>query len=316
MDRTVATASAVALAVILTTAAVATAHGNHATVGPQVVDDSVVVEDLFVLEGDALLVVHRDDGGDIGDPVGSVALRESGPRVSVSIPVDLDLGDRPVLLWAVLHDDTDADGEYNPDEDPPLTPFGAAGVAASQFRVVGGDPVHVAQSNLQNQPIEDAVTVDRVAVDGPTHLVVQESDAGAPGAVVGNVSLDAGVHRNVSVPVDDSVFADRPRATLWASLYADDGDDRFDDNDTPITVGPDRVMTRVGVRDATDENGSLVVTAAPATKADGASDPPRTTTAGTDTDATGSPVSGPGVVPGFAVVAVALAVVVVVFRRR
>lgn len=316
---------AVAVATALAVAGVATlvaADGTHTTVRPQVVADGEVVVDSVSSTRDGFLVVRRDDGGNPGEPIGHAAI-ETGIREDFRVGLDADLPDQgTVTLWAVVHEDADGDGAFDPGSDPAMRSVG--GIAASTFRArAGEEPVFVTGLDTESRGTNATVPVTGVALDRPGYLVLRADDRGRPGEVVGNRSLDPGVHGTVEVPIDPGAYPDR-RGYLfvWAVVYADDGDGTFEpDEDTPVTVGGRPVGTRMTVREVPQsELDRTTATATPTPTAsesgdegsgDGADDDASSGT--TDREAVGVGVPGFGVVT--AVVALALALAAVARRR-
>ncbi len=265
MVRRIALAVAVAGLLVVGGIALAGVHGNHVNVDAQVTGDGrVVVESYFSTPG-GFVVVRADDGGEPGRVLGH-AEAPQGRWNDVTVPVDG--GDLPsegsTTLWAVLHRD-DGDGEFDPDDDPPIEGFGA--VAGSQFRVrTGPAPVSVVAATQGDRRSNGSVVLDRVELASPGHVVVHADDRGDLGRVVGYVPLEPGTHQDVRVALNASHFREQSTSfELRAVVYADDGDCAFDpDDDRPVTVGDDPVATHLTVikhesesaTNATDSAGS------------------------------------------------------------
>lgn len=293
-------------------------HGNHLTADAQVVDDHVVVERSFMLQ-DGYAVVHIDRGGQMGKPIGHVALR-AGPDENYEIDVDqefLSQVDGAAKVWVTLHR-TDGDGEFEPNQDTPLT--GLQGrVAGSVVPIYVSDDgnVNVVARDFGSQRIDDAsVNVVRVESNRSGFVAVEDAN----GTVVGSAPVSAGTNANVSVPLESSFYDSLARnesAELTAVVYHDDGDGEFDASaDRRVTVGGTPVASTFGVTKVANASRttSIVVTATGTT-----APAPTTTPAGSTTTATDGSATGPGEAgdaPGFGAVAAAIAVATALVALR
>lgn len=236
-------------------------HGNHVSADPQVVDDHLVVESSVIAnQQGGYAVVHVDEGGKIGKPIGHVRIR-GGRETAYAVPVDesfLSKVDGEASVWVVLHR-TDGDGEFEPGVDTPIQ--GLQGRPASDrvpISTAGDGNVNVANGGLDARAIDDpSVTVQRVETSGSGVLAVEHD-----GSVVGTTSVDAGVTENATVPLEPSFFEDltmnesvQVRATVY---HEDDAGER-----TAAAVGDERVSTRFEVKRVADadRSTSIVVTA-------------------------------------------------------
>jgi hypothetical protein len=294
-------------------------HGNHLTADAQVVDDHVVVERSFMLQ-DGYAVVHIDKGGQLGQPIGHVALK-AGPDENYEIAVDeefLSQVDGVAKVWVALHR-TDGDGEFEPNQDTPLT--GLQGrVAGSVVPIYVSDDgnVNVVARDFGSQRIDDAsATVRRVESNRSGFVALEDAN----GTVVGSAPISAGTNANVSVPLASSFYDSLERnesAELTAVVYHDDdGDGEFDANaDRRVTVGGTPVASTFGVTKVADasRSTSIVVTAT------GTTAPAPTTTAGepSTTAADGSTTASgdAGGASGFGAVAAAVAVATALVALR
>jgi len=318
--------SAVLLAAVLVAPLVGAAavpaggHGNHLTAGAQVSGDgSVVVEQLFLLER-GYLVIHESDGGDPGEVVGHVAL-ESGYHRDVPVRVADDWwagASGNESLVAVLHDDAEAGDEFDPERDEPLYSLGT--LAADEFPVRAGEgSVNLVATSLSGHAVTDSLTVPAARLAEESHLVVRAADdeTGDPGEVLGSTSLDAGSHRNASVPVDrQSLPGNDTRVSLWVTVYADDGDGEFDlERDDPVRVGESPVQSRVSATVGADgdDGGGLDVGVNTATPTTAAADD-ATEASATDSGAGGTSMPAVGVVG--TLVAVSAGLLLALRRRR
>lgn len=249
-------AALVAIAALLAAAsAVATAHGNHATVTPQVVaDGTVTVESAYTISG-GWIAIAVDDNGSPGERIGHVRA-PIGAHRAVEVPIDSDAlpAGESTRLWAVLHGE-DGDGEFDPDADPVARSF--SGAAETSFPVRAGDAsTAVVAPSLESRPTDGSIEVPRVSLAEPGHVVLQADDDPSS-EVVGTAALDAGTHGNVSVRIDDDYLAEQPRRlSVYAIAYTDDGDGVFGGGDDPWTVGGKPVASRIDLTRVENDTGS------------------------------------------------------------
>lgn len=93
------------------------------------------------------------------------------------------------------------------------------------------------------------MTVRAAALPDEGHVVLRADTDDGPGEFVGSSTVPAGTSRNVTVEVDEDHFRGQEGSfVLYATIYRDDGDGAFDENDDdPFTAGSDTVSTRFGV---------------------------------------------------------------------
>jgi len=244
--RRVAVVTLLAVVGLAGGAALVAAHGNHVSVGPQVVaEDGLLVESTFVSE-DGFLVVHRDDGGRPGEPIGHASV-EQGYHGNVRVTLDAD-DDAETTLWVVLHED-DGDGQFDPADDPALESFGS--VAGRQVPVRPGDgPVYVSAPGESAQSVGDGtVRIDRVAAAEDGRVVLRAVESGRPGSVVGSADVSAGTSEGVTVELDEAFVEEQPEYFgVYVVLETDGGD--------AVEVGGRPVSTRLSLRKGGEESGS------------------------------------------------------------
>jgi hypothetical protein len=254
MRRPSALALLLTLAVVLSLVAVAGSvgtHGNHVEADSQhSADGTVVVEAVRPLL-DGFVVLHRDDNGTIGDPIGHRRVDvDDGYQSGFEVEVDDDVwadwnGNQTV--WVVFHENT-GDPSFSPEEDPIVTTFGSVPGRSIPVRKADHEASVVAERSSPQASTGESVTVSRAAIGQDGFLVVR-TDSGSESEVVGVKPLSKGVHENVTVDVNASVFAtNRTVVGLHAQLYADDGDGTFTDEDRPIRAGDDVVGSLFLVR--------------------------------------------------------------------
>lgn len=236
------------------------AHVNDVGVDAQVSTDGTVVVETAFIGTDGFVVLHESNGSVPGDPVGHAAVSEEG-GLKEDVTVDVApatwrnwSGDR--RLWAVLHAD-DGDGEFEPDEDEMIEQFGDP--AGEQFTLARGDAAYVTAREFAPQPSDDGtVRIRSAALPTDGHVVLRADADDGSGESLGSTALTAGTQQNVTVAIDEQFFRDQEGSfTLYAAVYADDGDGAFDDADEPIRAGSEAVATRFGV----EKTGELTSTA-------------------------------------------------------
>ncbi|WP_254536819.1 DUF7282 domain-containing protein [Halomarina litorea] len=234
-----ALAAVVALAV---GPAAAGLHSNHLTVDAQVSEDGTVVIENGFAASEALIVVHADAGGEPGEAVAVAEFPHPGEFVApitVSLPDSVwsdQSGAR--TYWAVLHNDADNDGEYDPGSDNALTNFGS--VAGDRFVLSKGDaPAHVVAQGFGAQESPDgSVTIPRVALPEDGHLVVRAHGEDGAGEVVASKPLASGVHEDVTVSLDPSFFDGQgDRFAVHAQVHTGEVG-------SPVTAGDSVVGTK------------------------------------------------------------------------
>jgi len=305
--RTVhALAAALCVALVVASAPVpAVAHVNHVSADAQLSPDGTIVVESAYIADDGYLTVQRDDGGAPGEIVGYRALDGGvGFRTEVEVAVDEEAWrdwSGPTTIHLVLRTD-DGDGEFNPEDDGIIQGFGQP---AEDIVTLGkGDRAAVSARSFSPLRTENgAVTLRYAALPATGHLVVENA---SDGSTVGSVALDAGVHRNVSVPLDG--MGDREEnLPVRAVLYRDDGDGTFTGDEAPVTVGDDPVATGFTVEPGSGGNETatptpaLVTTATPFPNDTATATPTATATVtatSTPTDTGGQP--GFGVAAGVA----------------
>ena len=304
-----------ALLVAATVPLPVSAHSNHLSATSQVsADGSVVVESVFTSQR-AHLVVHANDGGELGEALGSRPLAADGMQRNVEVAVDAAAWERwgeRRTVWVALHAD-DGDGEYDAD-DSVFTLFGRR--VAERIAVGKGDAAVVTgRGFLGQQTAAPELSVGRVTLPGDGLLVVRDDGTDA---VVGTRALSAGTHDDVTVDLNASYFESRSGSfTVRAQLYRDDGDGAFGDGDRSIRAGDAPVETVLPVSaGGAAANGTAPAMNTPTQPA--VNTPVETTASGTapgDGTSTSSPASttdssgsGPGFGVGLAVLAVAVAV--------
>jgi len=315
-------ALAVALLVVAATVPLpVSAHSNHLTATSQVSDDgTVVVETVFVSQR-AHLVVHADDGGDLGEALGSRSLAPNGLQRNVEVPLDDSAwegwnGSRDV--WVAVHAD-DGDGEYDAD-DPVFTRFNRP--VAERITLGTGDAALVTGQGFYGQTaMGPDLSVGRATLPDDGFVIVRDAQTDR---VVGTEALAAGTHDDLTVALNESYYAANGDGfSVRVQLALDDGDGTFDDGDRLVRAGDTPVETTLPVSPGAAAVGPNATADGPAVNTPGepqVNTPVDTTaeqssdagpTDGATTDAgDGSAGADPGFGVGVALVAALLASVV------
>lgn len=318
----------IGLALVVTTVTAGAVHGYHVSAHPQVVDDAVVIESVFLM-ADGFLVVHADNDGRPGRVLGHVPVG-MGSHTVVDVPLEagVTIPQTSVTLWAVLHRDADGDGTFDPGRDDPIRTFGSiAGTTVAVRR--GSHPVAVAAPGQLDRPSSGSVVIRRVELAEHGYLVVHDLENGSTGRVVGATPLSPGTHDNVTVDLSPAFVANQSGPfDLRAVVYHEDGDEDEDEDedgegefdpssDRPVTVGSMTVSSRISVRPVADDattTGSganttgMVVTPTPSPETSIGMDPP---------DDGERPLPTPGFGPIVTLVAIGLGTTALpVVRRR
>lgn len=272
------------------------AHRNYLAVDTQVTADGTIhIEGTFLVTT-GYVVLHADDAGQIGDVIDHVKPEKNTFYGGLSVAID-----RPywanvtgnTTVWAVLHHDAESDGEFHPSGDPPIggheEPSHAVRVPirrGDQSAYVLAEQNHAQKTNMST------VTVRQAHLPTEGYLVIRANEDGKPGDVVGHRSLSAGLHENVTVPIDEHAYHHRPEQfSLWAVVYQSDSDSTFDDSDTPVAVNGSLVTSQFYVERTGDLEAGHKHTSSPAETTVSLTDSPTETTPPTVTPTS---TSGPG----------------------
>ncbi|WP_394340610.1 DUF7282 domain-containing protein [Natrinema ejinorense] len=217
---------------------------------------STVVDEVRLPEG-GFVTIHDSslgDGAVLGSVVGSSAYLESGTHEDVTVHLEKPLSEDDTL-FAMAHTDSDDDRVYsfvssNGEADGPYTVDGDIVMADAEVTVS-------ADLEMSEQPTTgDSVVVDRVELAEGGFVTVHDSTI-ADGAVFESIRgtstyLEAGVHENVRVTLDDPLTGDE---TVYPMAHRDSNDNEAYDfatsegaEDGPYANGNgDPVMAPTGV---------------------------------------------------------------------
>jgi len=170
---------------------------------------TVVVDEVTLEEG-GFVTIHDSslgDGAVLGSVRGSSAYLEAGTHTNVTVHLDDPLSEDDTL-FAMAHRDTDGDRAYsfvssNGEADGPYTSDGDIVMNSANVTVS-------ASVSMSDQPTDgNSVLVDRVELSEGGFVTVHDStllDDEVTGSVVGTSDyLEAGVHENVRVELDEGV---------------------------------------------------------------------------------------------------------------
>ena len=201
----------------------------------------VVIPEAKVNEG-SWVVIHRSNesgnGPMVPDIIGKAAL-ESGTNTDVRIQLQESVSDGE-QLWAMLHEDTGTEGEYefngSGTPDPPITVNGE--VLTKPFMITQTDPAISSedQVNKSNSGGVFNVEVD-AAEDGwiVIHRSNSEGDGPMVPEIIGKAPVEAGPNGTVQISLKEGESVETGEK-LWPMLHYDtgtDGEYEFEGSDTP-----------------------------------------------------------------------------------
>lgn len=240
------------------------AHGAYITADDQVsADGEVVVRNVHVLV-DRYVVLYAGD--DEPERIVGHAAVSAGSNSAVSI----DTADGywtavegNVTVWALLHS-RDGDGRFDPSVDRPLESARHDGARFTVRKSRRGD-ANVVPAPTGGIDTDDAtIALRRVELPTDGFVVLHADDGDAAGEVVGRTALDAGLHEDVDVAIDEAFFRGQSgQFPLRAVVYADDGDGEFGPGDRPVGVGDSVVESPFFVRISDEDDGPEIITPTP-----------------------------------------------------
>lgn len=191
----------------------------HATYPPEVlvydqpiIDGTVSIE-RAISDGPGYVAVYNEVEGQPGFIIGTAALEDG---LNEHIPVTLLNSAITTQLFARLHHDTEPGDAFNfPGQDPPVL-FNNRLPNASAFRTDNGAHVFVEDQRLTEDGV---VIIDIVISPVPAWAAVYQEEDGAPGDLLGQTWVPAGVNRDVVVELDDPPDS----GTLYLIMYQDLG---------------------------------------------------------------------------------------------
>lgn len=299
----------VALALAAAFALPVSAHINDVAADPQHSADGVVVAETAYMANDGWLAVYPTEALD--EPVGHVDYPgEGGFRTDLAVRIDPVFwsGFEEGTVHLVLHRD-DGDDEFEPGgDDGVLSTFGRTASAAVPLKRTA-EPAFVTIAAFAPPETDGGtLTVRNATLPERGHLVVTNASTGE---TIGSAALDAGNHREVTVPLAAGALGGGSEYRLSVTLYTDDGGSPG----APLVA--DNALLRTTVRVSHTGNGTAATpTATPAESSfintpTATPDPTPTAEPTAPSETTGS--EGPGF--GVAVALLSLLVVGALLRR-
>jgi hypothetical protein len=217
-------------------------------VGEQTVgDDGIITLARLELLEPTWILIHADEGGEIGPVVGGLIL-DAGSYENVRLAIDWRKA--TPTLYAVLHKDG---GEARvldyPEGDLPVLSNGRPIVA--EFKAVYPPEILVFDQPVVNNEI----VIERVISNGPGWIAIYNELDGQPGFIIGSAPLADGLNEQVAV----SLLPSRLTPQLYARLHVDSepGDDfNFPAQDPEVRYNG-RLPSAVAFR--TDETAHALV---------------------------------------------------------
>jgi predicted transcriptional regulator len=179
----------------------------------QPVTNGTIAVERAVSYGPGWLVVYTDDDGLMGTIIGWAPLQDG-----INEMIDVDVVESAVTaqLHLLLHQDLDEVGQFEfPRTDPPVR-FNERFPQPLPFQTDSGNYLITEDQELGS---EGSVIVPLVVVDVDAWVVARMDDEGEIGEVIGNVSVPAGVNRDVLLPIDPELLT----STLHLFLHLDAG---------------------------------------------------------------------------------------------
>lgn len=209
-------------------------------------DGLIYVENITALKP-GWLVIHADEGGELGDYLGSVPLV---PGLNEGLVVHIPWQQGTTTLYAVLYDDNGRAQQLDiPGADTPVIVNGEPFI--TPFTVTYPPDLFV----LDQPVIDGKFEVERVYSNGPGWLVVYYDDGGKPGLIIGYTALADGVNENITAEVLGTAVTNPLHIRLHEDSEPGDAFD-FPRVDPPITY-QDR---QLGHFSFNTEPGSYVIT--------------------------------------------------------
>ncbi len=201
--------------------------GFKISVSPQDARDGKIVVARVETPSISWLAIHKMKDGEPGDVIGYTEL-ETG--VSQNVAVEIEMGEATPTMFAILHTDSGALGEFEyPQFDPPIEVDGKPVEVAFHAIVEGGDIyVTVNDQDLEN----DTVLVDEIFVfTPPVWVAIFNDNDGQPGEMIGYEYVTEGSIEYIPVEID----TEKATPTLYAILYiAQDSLSTFDPDQAKI----------------------------------------------------------------------------------
>jgi hypothetical protein len=195
--------------------------------------DQVTIAEV-VNANDGFVVIHEDDGaGGIGGVIGASELLEAGSHIDVVITLDRAAVDGETL-YAMLHSDSNGNGVYEfPTDglDGPVLDADEMVIAPPFMVSVLGESSVMVESQVADPSNRVVIGQVNTAVNGFIAVHEDNGEGGIGGVIGVSGFLEAGMHSDVTVALDQSVTDGK---LLFAMLHED-----VDDNGFYNFPGPD-----------------------------------------------------------------------------
>ncbi len=144
------------------------------------------------------LVIHANDGGELGKYLGSMPLDKG---LNEELRIHIPWRDGTPTLYAVMYEDNGRPERLDlPGEDVPFLANGNPVIEA--FSATYPPDVYVL-----DQPIVDGTfVVERVISNGPGYVVAYYDNEGEPGLIIGSQAIDDGLNEQVTVEILESAL--------------------------------------------------------------------------------------------------------------
>lgn len=187
--------------------------------------DQPVIRDTIEVEraisyGPGWVVIYNDSEDELfGNIIGWAPLADG---INTRIPVTVTESAVTPFLYAMLHEDLEAIGEFGfPRTDPPIRYQGRMPDPAT-FRT---DPGNYLITRDQPITASGTLTVPLVIVDENAWLVIRQDNAGEVGEIIGRTWVQAGLNRDVEIDLE--VDPDQVSQIVYAVLHLDAGFSRI-----------------------------------------------------------------------------------------
>jgi hypothetical protein len=225
---------------------------NQATLPSLTVSDQVVSEDGIITVdavralADGYLALHTDQDGDPGSLLAFVPVDTGLTR---DLPIKVNQLLATPIIHAVLYEDLDEIGHFDPnDEDPEVHVLDQP--VSSSFLAKFPPDVFV----FDQPVVGESIVVEKVVSYGPGWLVVYNDDQGSIGMIIGWAALDDGINVGIEIEVNPSAATPLLHLMIHEDLE-DIGQFEFPRTDPPVLV-EDRVPHSITVR--TDSGNYLI----------------------------------------------------------
>ena len=172
-------------------------------------DGLITVDEVFTLEP-GWLVIHGIENDKIGPTLGQFPL-QTGQNRNLLFPIRWRVAS--TKLMAVLHQDEEQPGGFNPAVDLPILDGGEPVV--SEFNVTLPPDIFVYDQLLH----EGKISLERIISDGPGWVAAYVDDGGQPGLIIGFTLLEDGINEHVEIELPETAATSR----LFLILHEDSG---------------------------------------------------------------------------------------------